>query len=158
MLNDYYKGALTLGTALAGVAMVAYASYSEGHRQGEKKMAARNYMDILEIITESRTNRETKTKLDLPKMKNVLDDPLVYKYRDDAMNMMAQLKGHIVANGHITVSEYLLLAGMTPIFSGHDVGWSDLREARVKEDEAGYTLVLPEPTETFPVEKPSSQE
>ena len=70
-------------------------------------------------------------------------DDIILENRADAEKVLDQLFDLIDNYGQAAVSDLYDIVGMTPNFTDHKYGWTDLRKASVGRCRHGYSINLP---------------
>lgn len=70
---------------------------------------------------------------------------IVISNRVEAEVVLTRLNDRITNRGKVYVGDFYRMVDLSPVYADDRWGWTDLREAKVVENDAGWSLDLPKP-------------
>lgn len=109
------------------------AGYSSGSQYRQQVNYARSYQTASERTSEPRRSRG----------RGVPDDYIIAT-RDEAIDVLAQLRDSIDRYGQVALADYLDMIGADTTYTDETQGWVDLSRARVQAVRGGFMIVFPQ--------------
>lgn len=107
--------------------------YSSGSQYRQQVNYARTYQTASERNAEPRRSRG----------RGVPEDYIIAT-RDEAIDVLAQLRDSIDRYGQVALADYLDMIGANTTYTDETQGWVDLSRARVQAVRGGYMIVFPQ--------------
>lgn len=107
--------------------------YSSGSQYRQQVNYARTYQTASERNSETRRSRG----------RGVPDDYIIAT-RDEAIDVLAQLRDSIDRYGQVALADYLDMIGADTTYTDETQGWVDLSRARVQAVRGGFMIVFPQ--------------
>lgn len=107
--------------------------YSGGSQYRQQVNYARSYQTASERSSEPRRSRG----------RGVPDDYIIAT-RDEAIDVLAQLRDSIDRYGQVALADYLDMIGADTTYTDETQGWVDLSRARVQAVRGGFMIVFPQ--------------
>ena len=80
---------------------------------------------------------------------NPRDDVYILQSREEAEEVLTQLRDILEKYGQVTVADYKELVGVSGSYIENKRGWTDLSNAQIDQTFNGWTVVLPGPKDLY---------